>query len=169
MIVLEEYKIERRVMQSGEISFDLVPMNERENYALDSPNRLLYIIKNNHQFLYVGEAKSNLKNRVSRGFVSYRFWKRNEQARNGYKGYKWIELFDQKESIITLDELSLKCFLFDESRNDDREFIEAIEGELVFIIRNQTGQWPLYQNEIHFNNKNPDSFKIANEIFQKIK
>jgi hypothetical protein len=169
MIVLEEYVIERRVMQSGEISFDLVPNDNQKISALDCPNRLLYVIKNGNEFLYVGEAKSNLKNRITRGFIAYRFWKRNGQARKGYKGYKWIELFDQEESSKTLKQLRLTCFIFDESRNDKREFIEAIEGELVLLIRNHTGQWPLFQNEIHFNNENPESIKIAKDMFQKLK
>lgn len=169
MTTQEEYVIERRMTKSGEISFDLVPMDVQKIRAIDSPNRLIYVIKNSNEILYIGEAKSNLKKRITRGFVAYRFWKRNEQARNGYKGYKWIEMFDQKESGKTLEKLSLTCFLFDESHNENRVFIEAIEGELVFLIRNQTGQWPLFQNEIHFNNEHPKSKSIAQKIFQKIK
>ena len=28
--------------------------------------------------------------------------------------------------------------------------IEAVEAEVVFLIRKLTGQWPRYQTEIHF-------------------
>ncbi|MDO8578754.1 MAG: hypothetical protein Q7R50_06200 [Dehalococcoidales bacterium] len=28
--------------------------------------------------------------------------------------------------------------------------VEAIEGELVYYIREKTGKWPKYQMEIHF-------------------
>jgi hypothetical protein len=47
------------------------------------------------------------------------------------------------------------------------EPIEAIEGELVFLIRQRTGDWPRYQNEIHFTNS-AAAKKIAVKIYSKI-
>ncbi|MCC6285547.1 MAG: hypothetical protein IT439_09655 [Phycisphaerales bacterium] len=40
---------------------------------------------------------------------------------------------------------------------------ETIEAEIVFLIR-QSGQWPMYQTEIHFHESNADHRRIAAEI-----
>lgn len=46
----------------------------------------------------------------------------------------------------------------------NREAIEAIEGGLVFLIRQRTGAWPRHQNEIHFTNS-AAAKKIALRIY----
>jgi hypothetical protein len=43
--------------------------------------------------------------------------------------------------------------------------IESIEAELVFLIRQKTGLWPLTQNEIHFNNDFSGGKVFAKKIF----
>lgn len=75
------------------------------------------------------------------------------------------------------DELQLFVFVFNQSlignnHDDDipfTELAEAIEAELVYTVRNATGKWPAYQNEIHFNNQQSELAKaIAKDIYQKI-
>lgn len=161
-LYIEEYDLIHRLTRSGEISF--VISTGKEEKALNTKNRILYIIKHNSKFLYVGEAKSSLKTKLERGFSSYRFYKRNGKARNGYKGYKWIELFENPKN-----KLNIFVVLFNKSysSNEGRKIIEAIEGELVYLIRSQLGYWPKFQNGIHFNNNN-FAVAYAKNIYNEI-
>jgi len=147
----EQYDLIRAETQTGQITFRIEPKEVGKDKALKSTTRLIYVVRSAHDFLYVGEAKSALKTRLQRGFTSYRHYQRTKVARGGYKGYKWIALFAKVEKA----QFSVDAFLFSKeySPPTQREVIEAIEGELVYLIRKQTGEWPQYQNEIHFNNK----------------
>jgi hypothetical protein len=164
-IQIEKYSLSYYPTRTGEISFELKACGQ-EN-ALKHPHRLLYIVKLNEQFLYVGEAKSELKTRFQRGFSSYRYFKRTGKARGGYKGYKWIKLLDTTEGKP--NQLDIWAILFYSSYDEDRESIEAIEGEIVWEIRKRTHQWPMYQNEIHFNNNLKEARELANKILDEIK
>ena len=54
--------------------------------------------------------------------------------------------------------------------NGYNEFqLENIEAELVYLIRANTNNWPIYQNEVHFNNKFEKGNKIAEKNFNLIK
>lgn len=147
----EQYDLIRAETRTGEITFRIQPKEAGKDKALKSTTRLIYVVRSADVFLYVGEAKSSLKTRLQRGFISYRHYQRAKVARGGYKGYKWIELFARVEK----SQFSVDAFIFSKeySPAGQRKVIEAIEGELVYLIRNRTGKWPQYQNEIHFNNK----------------
>jgi hypothetical protein len=88
----------------------------------------------------------------------------NPKNAKGYAGYKW-----KNE-----DEVSITIFTFSSSEaalayTDQRLFVEAVEAEVVYGIRNRTGRWPEYQNEIHFNNHNTAEVRIcAEKILAKI-
>lgn len=158
---IEEYSLIKRITKNGRISFLLTPVNR--DFALHSAQRLIYLIKNKDKFLYVGEAKSPIEKRFTRGFNAYNYFKNNGKARNGYKGYKWIELLEGQI------ELSVFIALFNNvpDSEDGKEKMESIEGELVFLIRERYGYWPKYQNEIHFHNSD-EGLEIAKLIFGKV-
>jgi hypothetical protein len=167
--IIENYTLERRMINENQIAFNLIPNNLFESKAIGCPVRLIYLVKNQDDFLYVGEAKSCLKTRLSRGFYSYRHYKRTNKKRGGYGGYKWIDLFDKdNQEVSFVNKLDIVAILFDTSFNETRHKIEAIEGELVYIIKKKTGKWPLYQNEIHFNNRYKDAENIAEKIFKSL-
>jgi len=42
--------------------------------------------------------------------------------------------------------------------------MEAIEAELVYFIREKTGNWPKYQMEIHFHRASEEEKQIAMSI-----
>lgn len=165
-MIVEHYHLFCKFTKSNEVSFELHPLNKEATTALKTPNRLVYVVRNGSDFLYVGEAKKELKTRLSRGFAAYRSYKRTNVKRNGYGGYKWIDLFTRdKEKTTKLDKLSLTAVVFDDSFVDKRDYVEAVEGELVHLIRAQTEKWPLFQNEIHFNNNFEDAHILAMKIF----
>ena len=102
----------------------------------------LYMVKIKDEIVYVGYTSQSISSRLVYGLKA--------NGKNGYHGYKWKHEIDQVELFV---------FVFDKlltgNKNldkPDKEFVEAIEAELVFKIRTETGKWPKWQNEIHFNN-----------------
>lgn len=164
---VEKYSLLSKPTKSGEASFFLNAELPDKSMALMYSSRLIYIVKDGERFLYVGEAKAELKTRLQRGFVSYRYFKRKGKARNGYKGYKWIKLLDSEDKSVK-GKLDLYAILFSSKYDENREVIEAVEGDLVFEIKRRTGSWPLFQNEIHFNNENKMAHETAIKIIEMI-
>lgn len=107
----------------------------------------IYVIKEDNLFLYIGVTTQSLTSRFRYGL--------NANGENGYHGYNW----KTKEKV----QLYVWCL---ETLN--KEQIENIESELVFIIRTKTGKWPLKQKEIHFNNEFDEGKAIAEKIFSQI-
>jgi hypothetical protein len=132
----------------------IVPIDSE--WLIRSKQPKIYLIKSGIDFLYVGYASQSLFTRLSQGFRA--------AGKNGYHGYKWKKQERVEVHVFIFPPLA------NTSAKDSRLFFEAIEAELVFQIRTQTGKWPLYQNEIHFNNGFPeDSLRIAIELYKKIK
>jgi len=71
------------------------------------------------------------------------------KGEQGYHGYKWIGKISRAELLVW-------CFT-----KGHRPHVEAIEGELVYLVRNRTGNWPKYQLEIHFH---PDASDKEKQI-----
>ena len=124
----------------------------------------IYIVKNGNRFLYVGMAKQSIRSRFAGSFRA--FLKKQENGvseYSGYSGYKWIDEFQKSK-----EELDLIVVPFnDKISENDKSFIEAIEAEIVYLIRNKTNQWPIKQHEIHFHNIQGTK-EIAEEIFMNI-
>ena len=118
-------------------------------HPLTSNQYKIYVIKSKEEVLYIGTTKSSIKSRLRAGLLA--------KGKNGYHGYKWKDY----NSVI----LIIWCF---EELNKPQ--IENIEAELAFTIRQKTGNWPICQNEIHFNNSFiPDGRLIAKEIYKELK
>lgn len=50
---------------------------------------------------------------------------------------------------------------------DGKLYGEAVEAEVVYLVRKETGNWPLGQNEIHFNNAHPKQARLeAQKIYR---
>lgn len=123
-------------------------LNPKKGLAFLNERRKLYLVNHDVKILYVGEANTSIKTRFQRGCTAYNFYKRNNDiARGGYKGYKWLNKEHNSHRNLTVSVVT-----FPEKYDNNREFIEAIEGELVYLIRNKFGYWPKFQNEIHFSN-----------------
>ncbi|MDR6966120.1 hypothetical protein J2X31_000113 [Flavobacterium arsenatis] len=130
--------------------------------ALKRERRKVYIVHSNQEILYVGEAGSSVLKRFQRGCTAFNYKVKNSQARRGYQGYKWLN--KELNKARTLDVLVV---VFDESYDLKRDFIEAVEGELVYLIRSETNEWPRFQNEIHFSNC-VGAKETAEEIFENL-
>ena len=71
---------------------------------------------------------------------------------NGYHGYKWKEIEKAELFVWNFDGM-------------DKNQMESIEAEIVYEIRNKYGQWPFFQNEIHFNNEFSFAREVGKDIF----
>lgn len=118
----------------------------------------IYVLKAADEIVYVGYASQSIALRLRQGMRA--------NGLNGYHGYKWKHL----------EEVELLVFVFEKIFNDiqkDRDayksYVEAIEAELVYLVRQKTGQWPRWQNEIHFNNDNRvKMIASAGDMYDKI-
>ena len=103
----------------------------------------IYLLKADKEIVYVGYASQSIGSRMGQGIRAV--------GLNGYHGYKWKSL-DELELIVFVSNRLIKG----SRAKVDIPFIayaEAVEAELVYLIRINTGKWPEFQNEIHFNNK----------------
>ena len=107
----------------------------------------LYIIKDSEHICYVGITSQSMSSRLRIGF--------NDDGHYGYHGYKWKDKLDEAELLI---------WSFPDKSKD---FVEAIEGELVYYIRKETGNWPKYQMEIHFHESSEEERQLARSILRQ--
>jgi len=142
--------IASRVFQGVEIKTFKHPV------TLDKTPKI-YVLMSGEQILYVGYTSQSISNRLRDGLKKAGTFK-------DYKGYKWK----------VFDEVILYVFVFEKQLKGNRvmedlpfiDLAEAVEAELVYKVRKETGSWPLFQNEIHFNNEELDkATKIADEMF----
>lgn len=119
----------------------------------------IYIIKDNGEIVYVGYTSQSITTRLNLGLKA--------TGKDGYYGYKWKNVKDEFELCV---------FVFQQTFTGDsekdrvlREYVEAIEAELVYMVRQELGEWPKYQNEIHFNNNKRSSvLRVANNLYKYI-
>lgn len=107
----------------------------------------LYVVKHGSKIIYVGIASQSLSNRLRYGFQA--------KGKAGYHGYRWKDLSEVDLIVWCFPEKSLS-------------YIEGIEAELVYLIRNCTGKWPEYQTEIHFHNTTDKETETAKKIFESL-
>ena len=158
--IIEKYALKLLYFEDNTCKTELIP---QKGQAFFNERRKLYLVYHGIEILYIGEAHTSIKTRFQRGCTAYNFYKRNNDiARGGYKGYKWLNKEHNSERNLTLSVVT-----FPEEYDNNREMIEAIEGELVYLIRNKTGNWPRFQNEIHFSNNN-EAKGIAEDILEMV-
>lgn len=115
----------------------------------------LYILKAKGRVVYIGYTSQSVGSRFYGGLKA--------DGQNGYYGYQWRRY----------DKLDLVVFCFppfskiEKEREREEKFAQAVEAELVFLVRESTGKWPECQNEIHFFNNNKAK-KVAASIFNSI-
>ncbi len=125
-------------------------VKSKDDYAL-------YILKDKKSFIYVGITKQSIRARFGSSFYAFKN-KKSKTYFNGYTGYKWIEEYQKSKKHLDLIVIPLE---------KEKIMSETIEAELVCLIRNKTGKWPLFQHEIHFHN-NDRAEQVAKNIFKSV-
>jgi hypothetical protein len=105
----------------------------------------LYVLKNSKELYYVGVTSLSMSARLRIGYRA--------KGQHGYHGYKWIGKISKAELLVWCFTKGHWCRA------------EAIEGELVYLVRNRTGKWPKYQMEIHFH---PDASDKEKQIAENL-
>ena len=108
----------------------------------------LYLVGLDGNLHYVGITNTSMSARINMGLKA--------NGKNGYHGYKW-------KSIRTPLTLDVFCW---SGLGAIRKALEAIEAEVAYLCRNDTGEWPLSQTEIHFRPPSNEHKKIAKQIYE---
>lgn len=90
----------------------------------------LYVISDHGKPIYVGRTTRPIRDRLRDGF--------NPNGKHGYHGYAWRH---------NLCHATIDIWILEEP---DEKFAETVEAEVVYLIRQEYGQWPEHQTEIHF-------------------
>ncbi|MBN2352111.1 MAG: hypothetical protein JXD23_06025 [Spirochaetales bacterium] len=123
--------------------------------------RRIYIVRDGQTIIYIGETDTPIKTRFQRGCNAYNHYKRTDKARNGYKGYKWLDPRLNPSNV-----LGIHVIIFND-HDINRNIIESIESELTYLARQKSHAWPKFQNEIHFHNTE-GSRETAEIIFEQV-
>lgn len=106
----------------------------------------LYVASKSGRLLYVGVTTRSMSTRLHGGLTA--------DGSHGYHGYSW----GRENHRICLQIWYLNGH--DATTAD----LETIEAETVFLYRQQSGQWPEAQTEIHFHPSNDRHRKCAKQI-----
>ena len=113
------------------------------NASLPVPK--LYVVSDGKKPIYVGQTRQTIGDRMRSGFQS--------DGSHGYHGYAWRH----NSSTATID-------VWVQEGKEDSAWIETVEAEVVFLIRQEHDQWPEYQTEIHFHQSGPAHRAVARKI-----
>lgn len=107
----------------------------------------IYAVTRGKDVIYVGYTTQPTATRLRQGLVA--------SGEHGYYGYAWKDW----------GQVGLTVWFFP---GEPAERIEAIEAELVYLIRHRTGQWPEAQTEIHFHRVSADDKRRAEVLFESL-
>jgi len=152
--LLFEFRIKSKPSKTGTFKVSHIRQKGdlRQGWGLaNKKGPKIYILKINKEIAYIGITRQPLSNRFRYGLSA--------TGENGYHGYAWKELANSGESE------PIDLFIY---RFDDEKRTEAIEAEIVYLVRNKTGKWPKYQTEIHFHQANAEEINTAKQIYKQI-
>ena len=152
----------------------------------------IYAIKHKNDIVYVGQCitkfsakmNSGLSSNGTNGYHGYK-WKYLENIEifvfafddlNKFEltdiGNKYVTKYlENQELKNNLDQNTKKKKAKQPKSKNEKEIelkLENIEAELVFKIKQETGIWTMYQNEIHFNNFLSEGKDIAIQIYNQL-
>ena len=107
----------------------------------------VYAVAHGKKVIYVGYTTQPMATRIRQGLSA--------TGQHGYHGDAW------KNAA----RVGLAVWFF---QNEPRESVEAIEAELVYLIRSRTGQWPEAQTEIHFHRVSESDKHRAELILESV-
>jgi hypothetical protein len=82
---------------------------------------------------YVGVTNQPMSARINSGLKA--------RGKKGYYGYKWKDIKEPLRLLVWAFPTKGVLFL---------RALETVEAEFAFLVRKETGNWPLSQTEIHF-------------------
>ncbi len=140
------------VYVNGEDTYSIVGPGGVKNFVAPVSTRgpKIYAFSDNRKLIYIGQTVQGMSARMRLGFKA--------DGTGGYWGYLW-----RKE----LKKATLHVWCLEGTAEDEELYaLECIESEVVYLYRKTYGQWPKYQNEIHFHESTDGHRKHASLIFQ---
>lgn len=132
----------------------ITPINKNGKKSVDKFDKpatevmfKLYVVKYETKIVYVGITKQSMSNRLRQGLQA--------KGEQGYHGYQWMDK----------NEVDIRIYCYPDK---DKNWVETVEAELVYQIRNETGEWPECQTEIHFHNATEEQKEEAAEIYREL-
>jgi hypothetical protein len=128
-------------------------------FANKKKSHKIYILRLESEIIYVGITTQPLINRFRSGLSAI--------GKNGFYGYAWKALSVKGGS----KEIDLFVYNFSDEKMNYKEIkdaTEAMEAEIVFLIRSERKHWPKYQTEIHFHQANSEEVSIAKQIYDEV-
>lgn len=143
----------RYLLRFDATSFSVEGPDGRPNFSglANAKAPKLYVVSSKGVPVYVGITRQPMRNRLRFG------WKATGE--HGYHGYAWRRHLREAHLDIWCHE--------DAPATNASHDIETIEAELVFLIRQISGQWPKYQTEIHFRQSKESHRRAAAGIARK--
>ena len=111
----------------------------------------LYVASKEGVLLYVGATNQSMSVRLRGGLTA--------NGAHGYHGYSW----GKKNHAIHLD-----IWYLDRQDTEPAD-LETIEAEVVYLYRQEFGQWPQEQTEIHFHLSSTIHRECARQIVDALK
>jgi hypothetical protein len=111
----------------------------------------VYVASKNGEMLYVGITTQAMSVRLYHGMTA--------DGAHGYHGYSW----GRKNDNARLDIWYL------DGHDVTPEDLETIEAEAVFLYRQESGQWPEGQTEVHFHPSKEKHRRFARKIVDALK
>ena len=112
----------------------------------------LYTLSDAGSLIYVGIAQQPMSTRLNVGLKA--------RGKAGYHGYKWKNL----KQLLRLSIWKVKK----NGSSDPLQVLETVEAEVAFLCRQRSGQWPLYQHEIHFHPSKENHRRAAERIYRHV-
>jgi len=130
-------------------SYSIVAPNGKSHFIKPETQtgQKLYLVGLGKQLHYVGITNRQMSARISMGLKA--------KGKNGYHGYAWKNIREQ---------LTLHVICWSGSGNL-RKGLEAIEAEVAYLCRKETGKWPLSQTEIHFRPSDTSHKQLALKVW----
>jgi hypothetical protein len=117
----------------------------------------VYIVSYSSRIIYVGTTRQGISTRLWQGLTA--------TGKGGYSGYAWKELALKNRGHAS-KWIDLFVYCLDPDARD--QAAEALEAELVYLVRHRTGKWPEYQTEIHFRPPLKAELRIADYIYRYV-
>lgn len=154
-LLIQEIDSEPILPENDRYFIKILGTDEGISSGLESEQPKIFVIKSGVKFSYVGYAYESMYPRLTKGL-----------AASLAKAY-------MKDGEFETKELDLYVFEFipfaDLSKTETRNYYQAIQSELIFLIKAQTGFWPILQKQISISNVNQEEAKkLASEMFEKI-
>lgn len=110
----------------------------------------LYVITCEKDVHYVGVTNRPMAARINLGLKA--------KGKGGYHGYKWKNVKSPLRLIV---------WCFPEESKPFLRVLETVEAEFAYLIRKETGKWPLSQTEIHFYQASQAQLTAVAEIMEQ--